>query len=97
MFISTIASSQQQAMFFTWFFAIFANMTSGFFTPIANMPQALQYVTYLNPLRYFMKIVRAIMMKGAGLDVLYPEVLAMVAFGVVLFTLSSLRFSKRVK
>jgi len=44
-----------------------------------------------------MKIVRAIMMKGAGLDVLYPEALAMVAFGVVLFTLSSLRFSKRVK
>jgi len=97
MFISTISTSQQQAMFFAWFFAIFAIMTSGFFTPIANMPQFIQYLTYLNPLRYFMKIVRAIMMKGAGLDVLYPEALAMVAFGVVLFTLSSLRFSKRVK
>jgi ABC-2 type transport system permease protein len=97
MLISTISTSQQQAMFFAWFFTIFAIMTSGFFTPIANMPQFIQYLTYLNPLRYFMKIVRAIMMKGAGLDVLYPEVLAMVAFGMVLFTLSSLRFSKRVK
>ena len=97
MFISTISSSQQQAMFFTWFFTIFAIMTSGFFTPIGNMPQVLQYLTYLNPLRYFMKIVRAIMMKGAGLDVLYPEVIAMIIFGLVLFTFSVLRFSKRVK
>jgi ABC-2 type transport system permease protein len=97
MFISTISSSQQQAMFFTWFFAIFAIMTSGFFTPIGNMPEVLQYLTYLNPLRYFMKIVRAIMMKGAGLDVLYPELIAMIIFGLVLFTFSVLRFSKRVK
>jgi ABC-2 type transport system permease protein len=97
MFISTISTSQQQAMFFAWFFAIFAIMTSGFFTPIANMPIFMQYLTYLNPLRYFMKIVRAIMMKGAGLDVLYPEAIAMIVFGLVLFTLSSLRFSKRVK
>jgi ABC-2 type transport system permease protein len=97
MLISTVTTSQQQAMFFTWFFAIFAIMTSGFFAPIANMPQALQYLTYLNPLRYFMKIVRSIMMKGAGLDVLYPEVIAMIIFGLVLFTISSLRFSKRVK
>jgi ABC-2 type transport system permease protein len=97
MLISTFATSQQQAMFFTWFFSIFAIMTSGFFAPIANMPQYLQYLTYLNPLRYFMKIVRAIMMKGAGLDVLYPEVIAMIIFGLVFFTISSLRFSKRVK
>ena len=97
MFISTISGSQQQAMFFAWFFSIFALLTSGFFTPIANMPQSIQYLTYLNPLRYFMKIVRSIMMKGASLDALYPEVIAMVIFGAVLFTSSWLRFSKRVK
>jgi ABC-2 type transport system permease protein len=97
MFISTISSSQQQAMFFAWFFSIFATLTSGFFTPISNMPQSIQYLTYLNPLRYFMKIVRAIMMKGAGLDVLYPEVIAMIIFGAVVFTSAWLRFSKRVK
>jgi ABC-2 type transport system permease protein len=97
MFISTISTTQQQAMFLTWFFTIYAIMTSGFFAPIANMPQSVQYLTYLNPLRYFMVTVRAIMMKGASLDVLYPEVIAMIIFGVVIFTFSWLRFSKRVK
>jgi len=97
MFISTISSSQQQAMFFAWFFSIFALLTSGFFTPIANMPDIIQYMTYINPLRYFMKIVRAVMMKGASIDVLYPEVMAMVGFGAVVFTSAWLRFSKRVK
>lgn len=97
MFFSTVTKTQQQAMFFTWFFSIFAILTSGFFTPIANMPQVVQYITYLNPLRYFMKIVRAIMMKGASVDILYPEILAMLIFGTVVFAFSWMRFSKRVK
>jgi ABC-2 type transport system permease protein len=97
MFISTISTTQQQAMFFTWFFAIFAIMTSGFFAPIANMPRSIQYLTYLNPLRYFMTTVRGIMMKGASLDVLYPQVIAMIVFGLAIFTFSWMRFSKRVK
>jgi ABC-2 type transport system permease protein len=97
MLISTFSTSQQQAMFFSWFFSIFAIMTSGFFAPIANMPLTLQYLTYLNPLRYFMKVVRSIMMKGSGLEALYPEVIAMILFGLVLFTISVMRFSKRVK
>jgi ABC-2 type transport system permease protein len=97
MFISTISTTQQQAMFLTWFFTIYAIMTSGFFAPIANMPQSIQYLTYLNPLRYFMVTVRAIMMKGASLDVLYPQVIAMIIFGLAIFTFSWLRFSKRVK
>jgi ABC-2 type transport system permease protein len=84
-------------MFFTWFFTIFAILTSGFFTPISNMPQVVQYFTYLNPLRYFMIIIRGIMMKGAGVAVLYPEIFALVAFGLVVFSFSVLRFSKRVK
>ncbi len=96
-FISTVTRTQQQAMFFSWFFSIFALLTSGFFTPIANMPRLIQYLTYINPLRYFMKIVRGIIMKGASIDVLYPEVMAMVIFGLVVFTSSWLRFSKRVK
>jgi ABC-2 type transport system permease protein len=97
MFISTISTTQQQAMFFTWFFAIFAIMTSGFFAPIANMPRSVQYLTYLNPLRYFMTTVRGIMMKGASLDALYPQVVAMIIFGLAIFTFSWMRFSKRVK
>jgi ABC-2 type transport system permease protein len=97
MFISTVTNTQQQAMFFAWFFMIFAILTSGFFTPISNMPDLVQYLTYLNPLRYFMTIVRGIMMKGAGVGVLYPEIFALIGFGLVIFTMSWLRFSKRVK
>jgi ABC-2 type transport system permease protein len=97
MFISTVTRSQQQAMFFAWFFSIFAILTSGFFTPIANMPEVIQYITYLNPLRYYIKIVRAIMMKDASSGILYPEILAMMIFGIGIFAFSWLRFSKRVK
>jgi ABC-2 type transport system permease protein len=96
-FISTVTKTQQQAMFFSWFFSIFALLTSGFFTPIANMPRSIQYLTYINPLRYFMKIVRGIIMKGASIDILYPEVMAMVIFGLVVFSFSWMWFSKRVK
>ena len=95
MFISTATGTQQQAMFYAWFFSIFAILTSGFFTPIANMPQWIQYVTYINPMRYFMTIVRGIMMKGAGPADLLQEVLALVLFGVVIFGCSLLRFKKR--
>jgi len=97
MFISTMTSSQQQAMFVAWFFTVFAILTSGFFTPIENMPHFVQLITYLNPLRYFMRIVRGVMMKGSGLDALYPEILALVIFGMVIFTSAWMRFSKRIK
>jgi ABC-2 type transport system permease protein len=96
MFISTVSTTQQQAMFFAWFFSLFTIMTSGFFTPIENMPRAVQYITLLNPMRYFMKVIRGIMMKGAGVDALYPEILAMFVFSAVIFTLSWVRFSKRI-
>ena len=96
MFISTVTKTQQQAMFFAWFFSIFTILTSGFFIPIANMPTVVQYLTYMNPLRYFMIIVRGIMMKGATFDILYPEILAMIIFGIVVFAFAWLRFSKRV-
>jgi ABC-2 type transport system permease protein len=97
MFISTISHTQQQAMFFGWFFSIFAILTSGFFTPIENMPTVVRYITLANPLRYFMKIARGVIMKGAGAADLYPEIAAMFIFGAVIFSLSWIRFSKRTK
>jgi ABC-2 type transport system permease protein len=97
LFFSTISRTQQQAMFYAWFFTMFTILTSGFFSPIENMPKVVQYITYANPLRYFMKIVRGIMMKGAGVGELYPEILAMLAFGAVIFASSWVRFSKRIK
>ena len=93
MFFSTITSTQQQAMFLAWFFAI---LTSGFFTPISNMPPLIQRITYLNPMRYFMSIIRGIMMKGAGLVDLLPEIGALIVFGAVIFSFSMIRFHKRV-
>jgi ABC-2 type transport system permease protein len=96
LFFSNVTSTQQQAMFFAWFFSVFAILTSGFFTPISNMPNWMQYVTYLNPMRYFMEIVRAIMMKGAGLQDLIFQVVMLIIYGVSIFSLSALRFSKRI-
>lgn len=96
MFISTITHTQQQAMFLAWFFSIFALLTSGYFTPIANMPDWLQRVTLINPMRYYIEVVRGIIMKGAGAADLYPEIIAMIVFGSIVFTLAALRFHKRM-
>jgi ABC-2 type transport system permease protein len=95
MFVSTVTSTQQQAMFMVWFFSIFTMLTSGFFTPISNMPVWLQQVTIVNPMKYFLVIVRGIIMKGSTLDDLLPNVIALVIFGVTLFAFSILRFHKR--
>jgi ABC-2 type transport system permease protein len=94
-FISTISSTQQQAMFIGFFFSVFFMITSGFFSPIANMPVWMQKITLINPLRFFMEIVRGIMMKGSGAGDLAPEIVAIAVYGVVIFSLAALRFRKR--
>lgn len=95
LFFSTVTSTQQQAMFFAWFFSVFALLTSGLFTPVSNMPQWMQYITYLNPMRFFMDIARGIMMRGAGIPELATEIWALVIFGIAVLTISVMRFSKR--
>ena len=94
--ISTVSSTQQQAMMASFFFFMPAFMLSGFAFPIRNMPQAIQVLTYLNPVRYFMEIVRGIFIKGIGLDVLWPQVLALLLIGTALVGSSVLRFHKRL-
>ena len=94
--ISTVSSTQQQAMMASFFFFMPAFMLSGFAFPIRNMPLSVQYLTYLNPVRYFMEIVRGIFLKGIGLAVLWPQVLALLLIGTVLVGLSVLRFHKRL-
>ncbi len=96
-FISTISETQQQALFVGWFFMIFAILLSGFFIPIANMPDAIQYLTYLNPLRYFLVVLREIYLKGTPLHLLIPETLAMIAFGVSVFGMAVLRYRRILK
>ena len=94
--ISTISATQQQAMMASFFFFMPAFMLSGFAFPIRNMPLVVQGLTYLNPVRYFMEIVRGIFLKGIGLAVLWPQVLALVILGTTLVGLSVLRFQKRL-
>jgi ABC-2 type transport system permease protein len=95
-FISTTVKTQQQALFFCWFFIIFALLMSGFFFPIENMPESLQYLTYLDPLRYFISVMRELILKGAGFKQMWQEMAALIIFGAVIFSLSVLRFQKRI-
>jgi ABC-2 type transport system permease protein len=94
LFISTISQTQQQAMMASFFFFVPAFMLSGFAFPIHNMPPAVQVLTYLNPLRYFMEIVRGVFLKGTGIDVLWPQLAALAAYGLAVVWLSALRFHK---
>jgi ABC-2 type transport system permease protein len=94
LFISTISQTQQQAMMSSFFFSIPAFMLSGFTFPIRNMPVAVQWLSYLNPLRYFMDIVRGVFLKGVGVDVLWPQLVALAVYGVTVLGLSAARFHK---
>lgn len=96
LFISTISHTQQQAMMGSFFFFTPAFMLSGFAFPIRNMPAVVQFVTYLNPVRYFMEIVRGIFLKGAGVAILWPQMLSLFVYGIVILWLSALRFHKRL-
>ena len=80
------------SLFFQPFF-----MLSGFTFPIRNMPEAVQWLTYINPVRYFMEIVRGVFLKGAGVDTLWPNLLALAVFGVTILWLSVLRFHKQLE
>ena len=97
LFVSTISSTQQQAMMTTTFFLLLPMVfLSGFVFPIENMPEWIQPITYLIPLRYFLVIVRDIFMKGVGLETFWPEAVALLAWGLVVLTLATLRSSKRL-
>ena len=96
LFISTIASTQLQAVFLAFFFTIFAILMSGLFAPIHNMPPFAQALTYLNPVRYFMNIIRGIYLKGSGLEYLWRDGAALLAWGLGAIALASIRFKKQV-
>ena len=96
LFLSTISQTQQQAMMASFFFFMPAFMLSGFAFPIRNMPVPVQMLSYLDPLRHFMEISRNIFLKGTGIAVLWPQMLALLVFGVTILGLSSLRFRKRL-
>jgi ABC-2 type transport system permease protein len=97
LFVSTISQTQQQAMMTTTFFFLIPMVyLSGFVFPIENMPAAIQPVTYLIPLRYFIVIVRGLFLKGVGLETFWREALVLLAWGVGILGLAIWRSRKRL-
>lgn len=92
--ISTISDTQQQAMFVAWFFVIVFIMMSGLFTPTESMPIWAQKLNYINPLAYFIKIIRMVLLKGSGLMDIKKELLILLGYGIVIFSLAISRYRK---
>ncbi len=93
---STLANTQQEAMMTVMMFNLPMIFLSGFFFPIAAMPKFLQIVSYAIPLRYYLTIIRSLLIKGVGLAAIQSEVIALIIFGVVIMGAASLRFRKRL-
>jgi ABC-2 type transport system permease protein len=94
--ISSVASTQQEAMLLTFLTLFPSIFLGGFFFPIEAMPGWLQALTYVVPLRYMLAIIRGIILKGVGLEILYQQVIALLIFGVAIMLLAATRFSKRL-
>jgi len=98
LFVSTIAKSQQQAMLIAQFFFFMPFIfLSGFTFPISNMPDTIRAITYIIPLRYYLEILRALLLKGAGLEDLWFQALMLLVIGVAVLWLSVLRFHKKLE
>lgn len=97
LYISTISRTQQQALLSVFLFLMPAIMFGGFAFPVYLMPEPMKWIAYVNPMQYFIKMIRAIFLKGAGFTVLWTDMLYLTAIGVALFYLSSKRFSRRLE
>ena len=95
LWISTVAETQQQAMFVAFFVVMIYLLMSGLFTPLRSMPQWAQWVAQLNPVMHFIAIMRAVLLKGAGLADVYPKLLILAAYGGVVVTLAVRQYAKR--
>ena len=96
LFLSTVSQTQQQALMSSFFFFTPAFMLSGFSFPIRNMPLPVQWLTVINPMRYFIEILRGIFLKGLGIQELAPQLMALFAIGCFVLFGSALRFHKRL-
>ena len=94
LFISTVSQTQQQAMMSAFFFIFPAMLLSGFAFPIENMPPVVQWLTYANPLRYYIVIIRSIYLKGVGPAILWPQMLGLAILGGVILSFAVRRFHK---
>jgi len=95
--VSTLSRTQQQAMMISTFVMMMPQIyLSGFVFPIQNMPRVFQWVTYAIPLRYYVTILRGVFLKGAGLEVLWPEALALAALAILILSFARLRYRVRL-
>jgi len=96
LFASTIANTQQEAMLTVWMTLLPSIFLSGFFFPLEAMPAFLRALSYLMPLRYYLVIIRSLLLKGVSLDLIQTDVIAMTLFAVGIMTAAALRFRKRL-
>jgi ABC-2 type transport system permease protein len=96
LFISTVARTQQEAMMLSWFTLLPTVFLSGFFFPLAAMPPVLRVISYVIPLRYYLIIIRSVLLKGVGAGSLVVEIVALAIFGALVMTAAALRFRKRL-
>jgi ABC-2 type transport system permease protein len=96
LFASTIANTQQEAMLTVWMTLLPGIFLSGFFFPLEAMPKFLQWISYGIPLRYYLVIIRALLIKGVGAGPIWTEILALALFGIAIMSAASVRFRKRL-
>ncbi len=96
LFASTIANTQQEAMLTVWMTLLPSIFLSGFFFPLEAMPKVLQWISYIVPLRYYLVIIRALLIKGVGIPAIWQEMLALSLFGLLILGAAAARFRKRL-
>ncbi len=96
LFASTIANTQQEAMLTVWMTLLPSIFLSGFFFPIEAMPSVLRWISYIVPLRYYLVIIRALLIKGVGIPAIWQEMLALTLFGLLILGAAAARFRKRL-
>jgi ABC-2 type transport system permease protein len=96
LFASTIANTQQEAMLTVWMTLLPSIFLSGFFFPLEAMPTFLRWLSYLMPLRYYLVIIRALLLKDVSLSMIQNDVIAMTVFAIAIMAAAALRFHKRL-
>jgi ABC-2 type transport system permease protein len=94
LFISTITENQLQAMFFSFFFNLVFILMSGLFTAVESMPEWGQILNKINPIAYFIRVMRMVLLKGSGFTDIIPEIISLSIFAVFMFTLAVLNYKK---
>jgi ABC-2 type transport system permease protein len=94
LFISNFTETQQQAMFIAWFFMVIFILMSGLFTPIESMPKWAQFITQFNPIRYFVEVMRMVMLKGAGLTDIAPQLTKTFLYALIMNGLAVISYKK---